>query len=841
MLDQNKNSHTLSEELPYWHFSEELIPHAVLHDGSISSGLKISMKDLDTLSDEEVNQITVKLRNLLNSVDEGMVLQFWYSQAPDHDFTQKIVATEMNEKNSNNLIVHSAHERSKNFQLQYEQNELMTQSLFLYLRMKPQNNSAVRFFKKQKYFEDMELTTYLEMLEKLKTNLEGIKNSLSLIGVDCESLSKAQLIRKVLEFLDPGNQTLLNQNYAVKEVKESEGERELLKKANMPISSSLREQLCFRDLVLQRNKFLLGETEHKIVTLKTLPEITFAGMMSQFLQMKFPFDFILTIDIPYQGQEIQRLNQQRKMAFSMASNQSGNPSDLESETKLSSAEELIRELLSTGQRIYSTQTVVLLKEDFSENSERSLNRATQEVLAHFRSLYGAEGLVESLASWKIMKGILPLAPLYLERAKKMKTHNLADFLPFYAPRKGVKDPKVILKNRLGGIVGHDGFGNHLPNFNSLVTGSSGAGKSFLSNCILLQEISHNHKAYIIDIGGSYRKLTNAVDGQYFEFDFENAFCINPMDLNGEALHPSSQKLKSLITILECMASDDGKVQFTKLEKSMLEMALVNLYSAYTNNDTAPTLSDLKNFLELSSEPFLKKLSQELYLWTGSSAYGKLLDGQGSFKENAQVCTFDLKGLTGHPDLQSVMVLIITDYLLSKIDQDKECKKRIVMDEVWSLLKSSGASQFMEYCARTLRKTGSGITFITQGLEEIVASPIGSAIMNNTAIKFIMLQRGDTKILKENLKLNPREIDLIQSLGQKKGEFSEGFLIDGEERQVIRVHPTATEYWLSTSDAKDNNFLESQMVDGKTLVEAIKYAANHFPYGVLNHAKDSVTV
>ena len=117
------------------------------------------------------------------------------------------------------------------------------------------------------------------------------------------------------------------------------------------------------------------------------------------------------------------------------------------------------------------------------------------------------------------------------------------------------------------------------------------------------------------------------------------------------------------------------------------------------------------------------------------------------------------------------------------------RKRIILDEAWELLKSQTAASFMEYCARTLRKTGSGITFITQGIEEIANSPIGSAILNNTATKILMLQRGDIEILRKNLKLNHQEIELIQSLEQKKGVFSEGFLMEGLESQIIQIHPT----------------------------------------------------
>lgn len=138
---------------------------------------------------------------------------------------------------------------------------------------------------------------------------------------------------------------------------------------------------------------------------------------------------------------------------------------------------------------------------------------------------------------------------------------------------------------------------------------------------------------------------------------------------------------------------------------------------------------------------------------------------------------------------------------------------------------------MEYCVRTLRKTGSGITFITQGVEEIVESPIGAAIMNNTPTKFVLLQRGDSEILRNSLKLNSQELNLIFSLEQRKGEFSEAFLIEGDHRQVIRIFPSPFEYWLSTSDAADNRYLQELRDTGLSLVSAIEMAARTYPNGI----------
>jgi len=515
----------------------------------------------------------------------------------------------------------------------------------------------------------------------------------------------------------------------------------------------------------------------------------------------------------------------------MAATAGGKASDLESESKLSSTEELIRELLNTGQRIYAAQMCVILKAPATPEGAKRLNRDVREVLSRFRALQGAEGLEESVGAWKILKGSLPAAPLSLERARKMKTNNLADFLPVYGPREGDRDPAVIFRNRLNGLVSFNPFDLSLPNYNCLVTGSSGAGKSFLNNCILLQELARNLRVFIIDIGGSYKKLTEALGGQYLEVNLSDQYRINPFDIPNPKEEPSNQKLKSLLACIESMVSEDEKAKLPKLDRALLERAIIELYKSRRAKGEVPTLSDLARYLSAFEEPSMKAISKMLYLWTGERPYGRLLDGPGSLRTDATICTFDLKGLSAYPDLQSVMILILTDFILTQVENDRSTKKRIILDEAWELLKSNSAASFMEYCARTLRKTGSGITFITQGVEEIVASPIGPAILNNTATKFVMLQRGDSEILRDTLKLNGQELALIQSLGQRKGEFSEGFMIEGDHRQVVRIFPSPFEYWLSTSDAQDNLYLSELRAQGLSLVDSIEKAALEYPKGV----------
>jgi type-IV secretion system protein TraC len=825
MLTKNNNDSSLAEELPYWDFIDGAKPHAVLVDGSLVAGLKVALIDIECLDASEINQFTNGLRSAVNSISEGINLQFVLSVRSD--FSEMINA-HSNSKcaDIHPLVGRIANYREEKLKLALENSELYRPELYVYIRTPMVIVKKTGIFKKIEVFSEKAHEAYAETLEVLSQNIDTLTTSLQSIGLGCELMSKKEILNHVYQFLNPKRS-------------KDEPTPNVLDDVHSLATQSPREQMVFGDLILGFEQFTLDSHYHRVITLKTLPEITFAGQLCNFLRMPFHYDLTLSLEVPSQAAEMAKLQQKRKVAHSLAVTHGGKVSDLESESKLSSTEELIRDLLNTGQRIYVAQMTLILRAPANSDGNKILNRQVRNVLSRFRALQGAEGLEETVGAWKIAKGNFPAAPLKLERGKKIKTNNLADFIPVYGPRVGDKDPVVLFRNRLNGLVSFNPFDPNLPNYNALVTGSSGAGKSFLNNYILMQELARNLRVFIIDIGGSYKKLTESLDGQYLEINLSDKYKINPFDIPNPKEEPSNQKIKSLLAIIECMVAEDDKSKLPKLDRALLERAIIELYKSRRPKGVIPTLTDLAKYLSAFEEDSMKAISKMLYLWTGERPYGRLLDGPGSLRTDEKICTFDLKGLSSYPDLQSVMILILTDFILTQVENDKVNKKRIILDEAWELLKSNAAANFMEYCARTLRKSGSGITFITQGVEEIVSSPIGPAILNNTATKFVMLQRGDSEILKQALKLNSQELNLIQSLEQKKGEYSEGFMIEGDHRQVVRINPSPFEYWLSTSDSEDNKYILSLQGKGLTLVEAIEKAAYQYPNGIAVGNKDAV--
>jgi conjugal transfer ATP-binding protein TraC len=713
--------------------------------------------------------------------------------------------------------------------------------LFVYKRFEGKKESPIgllrSFFSAPSTFRKFTKEEHEKSLRELQQVAESIRASFETLGATLAPLSTEAIWEFLYRFLNPSRSLNHEAPVLAKEHRKQEFQPEEVEKLPALSIPSPREQMAFSDLIQGYDSFLLDGFYHRLISFKSLPEFTHAAMVARLQQLPFPYSLQVHVKCPEQSNELSQLHAKRRMAHSMSMSQGGRATDLESEARLHSAEELLREIINTGQKILYFQLTLCLKS--ADRDE--LEMMTKTTLSRIRELNGCEGMAETVAGFKVWKTLLPMGNTTMVRPRRIKTENLADFLPVYQPFDGNSHPDAkpvcLFRNRFQGLVQYDPFDSRLPNYNALVTGSSGAGKSFLNNLVLLQYITQEPLVFIIDIGGSYRKLCEFLGGQYIEISpprgSETCKTINPLELPSGVTEPSPQKIKFILSFLENLLTDEDGDKLPKLDKSLLEEAVMETYAtARKTKGSDPIMSDLVAVLEKSEDRSLRNYAKMLYPWTGERPYGRLLDAKSTLDLSSGFVVFDLKGLSSYPDLQAAMILIITDFILGRVENTKGKRKQILMDECWELLKSRGSQRFMEYCVRTLRKTGSGITFITQGLEEIVASPIGSAILSNTATKFVLLQRGDLKPIRELLKLNDQEMSLIGSLRQAKGRYSEAFLMSNEARTVIQIHPTPVEYWLATSDAADNQLLEDARVASpdKSLAEHIYELSETYPYG-----------
>jgi type IV secretory pathway VirB4 component len=358
----------------------------------------------------------------------------------------------------------------------------------------------------------------------------------------------------------------------------------------------------------------------------------------------------------------------------------------------------------------------------------------------------------------------------------------------------------------------------------------------MTNILMMQMMKENPKIFIVDIGGSYKKICENFEGQYIPLGVDTALSMNPFDLPSGETKPTSQKIKFILSLIELMTKDNEKIQLGKYEKSEIELAIEKVYET----SKIPTLSDLRKILLNHQDQNISKFGKILSSWCGNSSYGKFVDQKTTLQLNKPLVCFDLKGMESYPDLQSVCLFIITDFVWREVQSDRSKPKFLILDECWKLMENDSASLFVAEVFRTFRKYMASAIAISQTIDDFARSKIANAILPNSSIKWVLRQKGaDKERLKEVLSLNDNELEMVSSLHQERGSYSEAFLMAEEDRALVVIESTPLEYWLATTDGRDLGKIDEykKQDPNSSQMEILKKLAKEFPKGVAaNHVE-----
>jgi conjugal transfer ATP-binding protein TraC len=793
----------LADELQVWGFENDF---AVFLDGSMGFGLKLKALDVTCSSDSQIESLSERLSSFLNSLAPGTQMQFVQQIGPGNlEIIEK--AEGLRSEDTQKAILELHEERIRNLKEQEENNLIPKQNLYCFVRRKPEKpllQKEKAFWKKPKHFEMSEasLKKEIHLTENLKKEVLFYLSSLGLSGVCLSTSEIAQLLYKQW---NPGRGVELSSFNA----------------------EDIRSSILFSDVERTPRGFWLGGLYHQVISLKNLPDQTYASMARALKGLPFGTTLFFSLSVPNQEKELEKLQHQRRIAFSMARGKQSGVSDVESEAKLQDVEDLIAEMVAQGEKIFFLSLSVLV----SGRNEEEVEDEASQVLLKIRELSGAEGMVESYASFEVfLENSIPNATSRT-RSRRVKTSNASDLLPLFGVWEGHEIPRILLKNAQGGLFSVDPFSLDLSNHNQIITGGSGSGKSFLTNLLLLQLLKENPKVFIVDIGGSYQKLCSHLDGQYLSFNLTSDFALNPFDLGPGETGPSSQKLKFLVGLIEMMTKEDTDNHLDKLQRAELESAIQKLFETSPN----PSISYLKALLLEHSDPGIKRLGKVLGPWAGNTPYGKVVDRPTTVSLDKRLVCFDLKGLEAYPDLQAVCLYLITDLVWREVQKDRSEMKVLVLDESWKLIESDAGASFVGEVFRTFRKYFASAIAISQNLDDFAKSRIAGAILPNTSLKWILAQKGGSRSrLKEVLQLNDNELSLIESLHQVHGSYSQAFLISEDKHALVNIEPTPLEYWLSTSDPRDVTLFEdrTQGSPWKTSLQVLKELSCEFPFGAV---------
>ena len=362
--------------------------------------------------------------------------------------------------------------------------------------------------------------------------------------------------------------------------------------------------------------------------------------------------------------------------------------------------------------------------------------------------------------------------LFCKKSKLTLSHEPANLLPMVGEWHGTKTPGMLLAGRRGQLFYWHPFDNTSGNYNCIVVGRSGAGKSVFMEEFITSMMAQKGKVYILDVGRSFERAVRKLGGQIIRFSRKDPLCLNPFSTiqtrDSQEVEDSLTMLKSVIALMASPlggASDDEMV--------LIEKAL---QQAWESQGQKATMTTVAQALLDKGNPLAHRLGERLHPYTASGFYGRFFEGEATVDLSHSLLLFEFEELKEKKDLQAVILQIVILQVTQQVYLgDREFPKALVVDEAWDLLRGKQSGEFIETAARRLRKYKGALVTGTQSIHDFYATPGAQAAFENSDWMCLLSQKKESiEHLKKSgrLSLEPGMEELLKSVHTKQGQYSE---------------------------------------------------------------------
>jgi hypothetical protein len=494
----------------------------------------------------------------------------------------------------------------------------------------------------------------------------------------------------------------------------------------------------WRDVIVYDNYLTVGPEFLRLLTLTTPPANLIEGKLREFS------DYVVMLKRHRSLEAKNKLDWKRRMHFS---NLFKNMRDLKSENAFNEAEGTLEAVMTGEKALFDCEVIFLVK----DQTKAGLDEKTEKLLLELKVL-DAKVIVESKALAHFFQSVLPGIAPTSGRSFLATSDYITGLIPYQ--RDHLMAAGVEFTSRNGFPVYFDLFSPSAINYNVLITGTSGQGKSMLANKILKEALSYGAKVVCLDLGNSFRKNVLYHGGTVLSEKF------NPLSFR------SPQYLKEFVlSVLDEKLSKKDQGRLIEVISLMIDADLESLDSFVAKLETEfPSIRH--SFYEL--KPFI---TDEMFCDT-----------------DLLYCDLGL-----YPDSVKAPLII---YLIECF-KNMEGQKVFIFDECWNLLSKN--AEYIAECFRTFRKHQASAVAISQNLDDFSETQLGRVIIQNTFYKFFFKQNLKTsEFISEHLS------DTVHGLQSIKGEYSECLAHSERFSKPMRYFPTPLEYELFTSDRSELN-------------------------------------
>lgn len=447
------------------------------------------------------------------------------------------------------------------------------------------------------------------------------------------------------------------------------------------------------------------------------------------------------------------------------------------------ARDLMKDITSRNQSIFFLSVCVCIfasTKDELEETSKQLTSIAGRHLAPLKPLLGDQEFGVNTC--------LPLCRNDLMVDIMYTTESAAVFIPYNSQEINQKNAifyglnqttkSMIICDRLTGS-----------NYNGLIFGASGSGKSFAAKCEMVSVLLNHPDAqvFVIDPQGEYYPLANALHGSRVVISPGSNIYINPLDLelsSDEEMEtdPITMKADFVLSMLEIMMGKNRQID--PACRSIIDRCIRKIYRPYIeamskrtdgltcDPSISPTLSDLYQELRMQENSFSDQLADVLELYAIGSF--NTFAHRTNVKTNSRFVVYDTKSL-GNGMKELGLHICINDIWNRMITNSRDhIYTWFYIDEFHILLQSQATTVFLKQVFKMARKWLGVPTGIMQNTEDLLRDADSRAIVNNTSFVLMMKEPlMDRQNLAELFGLSESQLEYITNSDPGSGLIYNG--------------------------------------------------------------------
>lgn len=528
-----------------------------------------------------------------------------------------------------------------------------------------------------------------------------------------------------------------------------------------------------------RNYFQFGETYGRVFYLERVPKFLKTTFLSDISDIQSNLLISITSQTTSQEEAVKLIKGRiaaiegqiaQKTKSYMDAGYYGGGVNPELEAAQENARDLMKDITSRNQSVFYISLCVCLFADTKEQLDETTKQLTAIAGRHLCPLKAVFDQQEFG-----INTCLPLCRNDLFIDRMYTTESAAVFIPYNSQEINQKNAifyglnqttkSMIICDRLTGN-----------NFNGLIFGYPGSGKSFAAKCEMLSVLL-NHpdsQVFVIDPQGEYYPLADGLGGSRILIAPGSQVYLNPLDLDLSSdenmeVDPITMKSDFVLSMLEIMMGKNRQIDAAC--RSIIDRCIRKIYRPYIKEisertdgvtiDTSkcPTLTDLYQELKMQENTYADQLADilELYAIGSFNSFAH----RTNVKTNSRFVVYDTKSL-GNGMKELGLHICINDIWNRMISNSrKQIYTWFYIDEFHILLQSQATTVFLKQVWKMARKWLGVPTGIMQNTEDLLRDADSRAIVNTTS--FVIMMREplmDRQNLAELFNLSEAQLDYI---------------------------------------------------------------------------------